>query len=80
MTSWFRYGNPTLKPLSSKDKPDEIIAALEASEEGKEFVKVKKDIDKRGLLKKTAEWLAGFKLRITQSETFAIDPKTDAIA
>ena len=76
----FRYGNPTLKPLSSKDSWDEIAAALEAAKDGKEFVKVKKDIDKRGLLKKTAEWLAGFKLRITQSETFAIDPKTDAIA
>ena len=76
----FRYGNPTLKPLSSKDSWDEIAAALEASKEGKPFVKVKKDIDKRGLLKKTDEWLAGFKLRITQSETFAIDPKTDAIA
>ena len=75
----FRYGNPTLKTLSSKDTWDDVAAALEASKEGRAFVKVKKDIDKRGLLKKTAEWLAGFKLRISQSETFAIDPKTDAI-
>lgn len=76
----FRYGNPTLKPLSSKDSWDDVADALEASSEGKEYVKVKKDIDKRGLLKKPAEWLAGFKLRITQSETFAIDPKTDEMA
>lgn len=76
----FRYGNPTLKTLSSKDTWDDVAAALEASKDGKAFVKIKKEIDKRGLLKKTAEWLAGFKLRITQTETFAIDPKTDAIA
>lgn len=75
----FRYGNPTLKTLSSKDSWEEVAAALEADREGKEFVKVKKDVDKRGLLKMAAEWLAKFRLRVTQSETFAVDPKTDAI-
>jgi len=75
----FRYGNPTLKTLSAKDTWDDITKLLEADEDGKEFVKVKKDVDKRGLLKKTAEWLAKFRLRVTQSETFAVDPKTDAM-
>ena len=75
----FRIGNPTLKTLSAKDKWDEITTLLLADGEGKEFVKVKNDPDKRGLLKKPAEWLARFRLRVTQSETFAIEPKTDKI-
>ena len=76
----FRYGNPTLKLLSSKDSWDDVIAHLKADKEGKEFVKVKEEADKRGLMKKAAEWLAKFRLRVTQSETFAVDPKTDKMA
>jgi len=76
----FRYGNPTLKTLSSKDTWDDVAAALEADKEGRKFVKVKKEIDKRGLLKKAADWLALFKMRVTQSETFAVDPKTDVMS
>ena len=76
----FRYGNPTLKLLSSKDSWDDVIAQLKADKEGKEFVKVKEEADKRGLMKKAAEWLAKFRLRVTQSETFAVDPKTDKMA
>ena len=76
----FRYGNPTLKLLSSKDSWDDVIAKLKADKEGKEFVKVKEEADKRGLMKKAAEWLAKFRLRVTQSETFAVDPKTDKMA
>ena len=73
----FRYGNPTLKLLSSKDSWDDVIVQLKADKEGKAFVKVKEEADKRGLMKKAAEWLAKFRLRVTQSETFAVDPKTD---
>ncbi len=76
----FRYGNPTLKTLSSKDSWDDVAAALIADKEGRKFVKVKKEVDKRALLKKAADWLALFKMRVTQSETFAVDPKTDAIS
>ena len=76
----FRYGNPTLKLLSSKDSWDDVIAELKADKEGKQFVKVKEEADKRGLLKMAAEWLAKFRMRVTQSETFAVDPKTDKIA
>ena len=76
----FRYGNPTLKLLSSKDSWDDVIAQLKADKEGKEFVKVKEEVDKRGLLKMAAEWLAKFRMRVTQSETFAVDPKTDKMA
>lgn len=76
----FRYGNPTLKLLSAKDSWDEVVAALKADGKGKEFVKVKEEADKRSLLRMTAEWLAKFRLRVTQSETFAVDPKTDKFA
>ena len=76
----FRYGNPTLKLLSSKDNWDDVIAELKADKVGKQFVKVKEEADKRGLMKKAAEWLAKFRLRVTQSETFAVDPKTDKMA
>lgn len=76
----FRIGNPTLKTLSSKDKWEDILPMLKADEEGAKYVKVKEEADKRGLLKMAAEWLAKFRLRVTQSETFAIDPKTDAMA
>lgn len=76
----FRYGNPTLKPLSSKNTWDEIIAALKADKAAKKYVKTKEEADKRGLLKEPAEFLARFKLRVTQSETFAVDPKTDMTA
>ena len=76
----FRYGNPTLKLLSSKDNWDDVIAELKADKVGKQFVKVKEEADKRGLMKKAAEWLAKFRLRVTQSETFAVDLKTDKMA
>lgn len=76
----FRYGNPTLKLLSSKDNWDDVIAELKADKVGKQFVKVKEEADKRGLLKMAAEWLAKFRMRVTQSETFAVDPKTDKMA
>lgn len=76
----FRYGNPTLKLLSSKDNWDDVIAELKADKVGKLFVKVKEEADKRGLMKKAAEWLAKFRLRVTQSETFAVYPKTDKMA
>ena len=76
----FRYGNPTLKLLSSKDSWDDVIAELKADKVGKQFVKVKEEADKRGLMKKAAEWLAKFRLRVTQSETSAVDPKTDKMA
>ena len=75
----FRYGNPTLKTLSSKNTWDDVVAALKADKEAKEFVKTKEECDKRALLKKPAEWLARFLLRVTQSETFGIEPKTDKI-
>lgn len=76
----FRYGNPTLKLLSSKDNWDDVIAELKADKVGKQFVKVKEEADKRGLLKMAEEWLAKFRMRVTQSETFAVDPKTDKMA
>lgn len=76
----FRYGNPTLKLLSSKDSWDDVIAELKADKVGKQFVKVKEEADKRGLLKMADEWLAKFRMRVTQSETFAVDPKTDKVA
>ena len=76
----FRYGNPTLKLLSSKDSWDDVIAELKTDKVGKQFVKVKEEADKRGLLKMAAEWLARFRMRVTQSETFAVDPKTDKMA
>lgn len=76
----FRYGNPTLKLLSSKDNWDDVIVELKADKVGKQFVKVKEEADKRGLIKMAAEWLAKFRLRVTQSETFAVDPKTDKMA
>lgn len=76
----FRIGNPTLKTLSSKDKWEDILPMLKADEEGAKYVKVKEEADKRGLLKMAAEWLAKFRLRVTQSETFAIDPKTDVLS
>lgn len=76
----FRYGNPTLKTLSGKDTWEDVVQLLKDDREGRKFVKVKEEADKRGLLKKEADWLAKFRLRVTQSETFAIDPKTDVIA
>ena len=76
----FRYGNPTLKLLSSKDSWDDVIVELKADKVGKQFVKVKEEADKRGLLKMADEWLAKFRMRVTQSETFAVDPKTDKVA
>lgn len=76
----FRYGNPTLRTLSSKDTWEDVVEALKADAEGADYVKTKEEPDKRGLLKKDAEFLARFRLRITQSETFAVDPKTDVVA
>ena len=76
----FRYGNPTLKLLSSKDSWVDVIAELKADKVGKQYVKVKEEVDKRGLLKMAEDWLAKFRMRITQSETFAVDPKTDKMA
>ena len=76
----FRYGNPTLKLLSSKDNWDDVIAELKTDKDGKRYVKTKEEADKRGLIKMAAEWLAKFRMRVTQSETFAVDPKTDKMA
>lgn len=76
----FRYGNPTLKLLSSKDSWDDVVTELKTDKVGKQFVKVKEEADKRGLLKMADEWLAKFRMRVTQSETFAVDPKTDKVA
>lgn len=76
----FRYGNPTLKLLSSKDSWEDVIETLKADKAAKKYVKTKEEADKRGLLKETPEFLAKFHLRVTQSETFAVDPKTDKIA
>lgn len=75
----FRIGNPTLRPLSTKNTWEDIIASLKAGAESARFVKAKEECDKRALLKQPAEWLAGHMLRITQSETFGIEPKTDKI-
>ena len=63
----------------SLDSWEDVVAALKADKEAKEFVKTKEECDKRALLKKPAEWLARFLLRVTQSETFGIEPKTDKI-
>ena len=76
----FRLGNPTLKTLSSKNTWDDVVAALKADQESAKYVKTKEEADKRALLKQPAEWLARFLLRVTQSETFGIEPKTDKIA
>lgn len=75
----FRYGNKTLKTLSAKDTWDQVCELLAADAEAKKYVKTKTEPDKRGLLLMGAEWLARFRLRVTQSETFAIEPKTDKI-
>ena len=75
----FRYGNPTLKTLSSKNTWEDVIAALKADKKAALYVKTKEECDKRALLKQPAEWLARFLLRVTQSETFGIEPKTDKI-
>lgn len=76
----FRYGNPTLRPLSSRDTWEEIVELLKTDKTARKFVKTKEEADKRALLKEDAEFLAKYHLRVTQSETFAVDPKTDVVA
>ena len=60
------------KALSGNDVHNQYTRCLRYIEDYPEGTTIKlRDV--------TTEWLAKFRLRVTQSETFAVDPKTDAM-
>lgn len=76
----FRWGNKTLALLSNRWTWDSVIASLKAAGlEG--FIRVKTEVDKDAVKDQLAESiLAQHGMRIKQSETFWVEPKTDVIA
>ncbi len=77
-TYGFRLGNPTLKLLSKSWTWDKVVKELKARMLTS-FVRVTEEADKDALKSKlTAEQLAGVGCRVTQSETFYVEPKDQA--
>lgn len=79
----FRIGNPTLS-TAKKWKWDDVIKALKLDDLMKAYVRTKEEVNK-DLIKAdyaadkiTPEMLAAFGMKITQSESFWIEPKADA--
>ena len=71
----FRLGNPTLKLLSKSWSWEKVVAELKRRLLSG-YVRVTEEADKEALKSKlTPEQLAGVGLRITQSETFFVEPK-----
>lgn len=80
-TYYLRLGTPALKPLNSKWKEADIIAAAKTDPVWKKFVRVKETLDKDGL--KDAGFadadLAFHGLRITQTERLTVEPKVNSL-
>lgn len=76
----FRWGTKALALLSSRWSWESVIASLKAAGlDG--FVRVKTEVDKDAVKDQLAEGvLAQHGMRIKQSETFWVEPKTDVIA
>lgn len=74
----YRFGQPTLKTYSAKWTWGAVIEALKKSREMEKFVRTKEEPDKDALKKLDPLRLAEFGMRITQSESFWVEPKTDA--
>jgi len=75
----FRWGQKALALLSNRWSWDSVIASLKAA--GLEvFIRVKTEVDKDAVKDQLAEGvLAQHGMRIKQSETFWVEPKTDLI-
>jgi phage host-nuclease inhibitor protein Gam len=77
-TFGFRFGNPTLKLLSKSWNWDKVVAELK-KRALVHFVRTAEEPDKEALRQKlTPEQLAGVGCRVTQSETFYVEPKERA--
>ena len=80
-TYYLRLGTPALKPLNSKWKEADIIAAAKADPVWKKFVRVKETLDKDGV--KDAGFsdadLAFHGLRVTQTERLTVEPKVNSL-
>jgi phage host-nuclease inhibitor protein Gam len=73
----FRWGNPTLALLSTRWKWEAVIESLKRNGLSA-FVRTKEDADKDMLKTQLSEAdLAANGMRIRQSETFWVEPKTD---
>jgi len=80
LCSYFlRLGAPALKPLNSKWKDADILAAAKADPVWKAFVRVKESLDKDAV--KDASFddaeLAAHGLRLTQTERLTVEPKVE---
>ena len=80
LCSYFlRLGAPALKPLNSKWKDADILAAAKADPVWKAFVRVKESLDKDAV--KDASFddaeLAAHGLRLTQAERLTVEPKVE---
>lgn len=75
----FRWGNKTLVLLSNRWSWDGVIDSLrKAGLDG--FIRVKPEVDKDAVKDQLAEGvMAQHGMRIKQSETFWVEPKTDVI-
>ena len=77
-TYGFRFGNPTLKVLSKSWTWERVVKELEGRLLA-HFIRTTKEPDKEAMrLRLTPEQLAGVGCRVTQSETFYIEPKNQA--
>lgn len=76
----FRWGNKALALLSNRWSWDGVIASLrKAGLDG--FIRVKTEVDKDAVKDQLAEGvMAQHGLRIKQSESFWVEPKTDLIS
>lgn len=75
-TYGFRFGNPTLKLLNRQWTWDKVVEALKNKIGLPQFIRVTEEPDKEGLRSNLSdEELAGVGCRITQSETFFVEPK-----
>lgn len=75
-TYGFRFGNPTLKLMNHSWNWDKVVAALKEKLGMPQFVKVTEEPDKEGMkLRLCDEELAYVGCRVTQSETFYVEPK-----
>ncbi|HZZ20291.1 MAG TPA: host-nuclease inhibitor Gam family protein [Opitutaceae bacterium] len=71
----FRFGNPTLKLLNKSWSWEKVVAELKARLLTG-YVRTTEEADKEGLrIHLTPEQLAGVGCRVTQSETFYVEPK-----
>ncbi len=71
----FRFGNPTLKVLSKSWTWEKVVQELK-KRMLTQYIRTTEEPDKEGLrLHLTPEQLAGVGCRVTQSETFYVEPK-----